>query len=453
THAFGLENLTLYATNYTHFIVADQGADAGDVFLRKLRVRGDIYRGHLTPEQITERYTAAQRVNSGDTLRLGGKNVEVTDCDIYGSGRALYISHGQGARIENNLLYNGRGGWYCISGSDGVIFANNRIVGADMAATGGGINCLDGSCFSQNVYYAHNSLSLMHGWDREAMTSDAGGGLYIGGIAGADATRVALLEDPKPGKRDWAGAAVFIHNGRGQGQYRRVKSIEGKVVTVDQPWAVPPDATSTVGITMLQRRYLLIDNEFTDTGVAIQFYGCSVEHMVVGNRCARAGGYVAIGKPYGGYNLPPEKNPCQQPTWYCQFLDNRVLEGNNYRSGSNNSDLSADTVLAVYGWPATKEWKWPLARGATIRRNVLDNNARIVAGNGDNPIAQVVDILVEGNRIANCGTGITVGASTAGIYLRNNRFDNVAVPFDGPVLEKAALAPDQRAVYEQLRKK
>lgn len=453
TNSFALEDLTLYATRHKHIIVSDLGstADAGNVRLLRLRVRANAYRGHLTPEEVDARFQATRRLVGGDTIRLGGDNVEVADCDFYGSGRALYFSRVRKGYVHDNTFYNGRWGWYCISGSDGLIFENNRIVGGDLMSTGGGLNCLDGSSCSQNVYYAGNTLSLMHGWDREAMTSDAGGGLYYGGIVSCDGVRLTLKEAPNAQGRNWVGAGVFIFDGRGWAQYRRVVAVEGPVVTVDRPWDVVPDSTSLVGITMLQRHYILLGNSFSDAGIAVQFYGSSVEHIVAGNQCARAGGYQAIGKAYGGYNLPPDKNPCHQPSWFCQFIDNKIEEGNIYRGGANNAILSGDSVVGVYGWPLTRDWPWPYNVGAVVRRNWLTNNARVHVGGSSNEKASVRDVIVENNVVSLGAAGIQIDQATTGVLVRGNRFQNVAEPLTGSGVEKAWIPAEQLAEAEASR--
>ena len=56
-----------------------------------------------------------------------------------------------------------------------------------------------------------------------------------------------------------------------------------------------------------------------------------------------------------------------RPSWFCQFLGNTISEGNIYRSGANNSILSAGSVIGIYGWPLTKDWKWPYNVGGIVR--------------------------------------------------------------------------------------
>ena len=454
TNSFAIEDVTLYSSHYVHGMVGDLGnqPDAGNVRLLRVRTRLDRYRGHLKPEEVDKRFRDTARQQQGDTVRVGGDNIEITGCDLYGSGRALFLSRTRSGRVTDNTLYNGRNGWYCISGSDGLIFENNRIIGADLMATGGGINTLDGSSFSQNVFYARNQLSLMHGHDREAMTSDAGGGAYLGKATLATPTTLTLTDEPLLGGRNWAGAGVYIMDGKGKFQSRRVIKAAERTVEIDRPWDVPPDDTSVFSFTMRQEHYLVVGNTFSDAGIAVQFYGVSIEHIIAGNRCARAGGYQNIGKLYSGrYDRPPEKNFGHQPSWFCQFFDNEITEGNIYRSGANNSILSGDSVIGVFGWPPKKDWPWPYNAGTVVRRNLLRNNACVRVGGSDSALPTAVDVVVENNQIANAEMGIQLDLATAGVLIRANRFESVGTPLAGPGLAAAWVAPAQRVEAERSR--
>lgn len=420
---FGLENLTLYASNYRHLIASDlqsgaQGAP-GHVRIDKVTIRAVRYRGHLNPEQVDQRYRDSLKVASGDTLRLGGENIVITDSDIYGSGRALYLQKPTGAYIARNHFYNGRSGWYCLSGVDGVIFEDNTITGADLAATGGGINTLGNMAYSQNVYFARNTLSLMHGWDREAMTSDGPGGYYYGNVQKASAQALTLAGAPadRAGPpEDWRGAGVFVLLGRGMGQFAQVQDVKSGVVHLDRPWAVAPDQTSVVTIAPIQQNYLFIDNTFTDAGVALQYYGTSVNHIAAGNKSTRTAGFLNIGTWYHHY----------QPSWYCQFLDNEILEGNVYRGGPNNATLSGEAVIGTFAWqrpPSTA----PLALASVLRRNHLHSNAHLEINGGDNPAAPGVrDVVVENNVVENADVGLLMTAGTAKVWEGGNQFSNVS---------------------------
>ncbi len=417
TSHFGLEDLTLYCSNYVHGVAAALGEpDSGNTFLRRVRVRADMYRGHLKPEQVDERFRASLRrsTGGGDLVRFGGENIEISDCDLYGSGRSLYLLNVRGGRVVGNTLYNGRWGWYCIDGSDGLILERNQIIGADLMSTGGSLNCYT-SAYSQNVYYAYNKLSKAHGWDREAMTTDAGYGAYYGTVAEAAPRRLLLASDPDwKRKKDWTGAGVFILGGRGMGQYRRIASYQGRSVTLDQPWDVLPDTQSIITITMLQRNYLFIGNEFEDVGIALQYYGTSIAHVAFGNKCARGGGFYNSGRWYRHF----------QPSWYCQFLENEILEGNNYRFGPNNATNAGGSFLGTFGLQS-QGGTAPLALCSVHRRNHLYNNAELRFIGVDQGHPGLRDVIAENNIIENSDRGIYVDSGCVGLLLRKNSFRNV----------------------------
>ncbi len=420
TNSFGIEELTVYAQNYRHVIAGDLGDQpgAGDVFLRGVRVRANAYRGHPTMEQVDARFRDSQQLSTGggDTVRLGGPNVEITDCDLYGSGRALFLSRVRGGCVRGNTLVNGRWGWYCISGSDGLSFENNLLVGGDLMSTGGGLNCLDGSTYSQNVYFAHNRLRLMHGWDREAMTSDAGGDAYFGKIRSTSGTTVVLAAEPKWNQRSWIGAGLFVLQGQGAGQYRRIVRHAGSTVEIDRPWSVAPGARSDLCITMFQGHYVILDNDFTDTG-ALQFYGTSIECLAVDNRGTRMQGIRGLGMWYDGY----------QPSWFCQYLGNEILEGNYY-----HWDSATDAVLEV-GSSAQPPYAGTMNRGAVVRGNYLHNHAQIRVAGGCR------DVVVEGNRIEDVDQGIFISREARDVLSVNNTFRGVKYPVvDEEAVRKAA---------------
>lgn len=444
TDSFALEELTFYCSNYNRFLSAAQsGPEAGKIKLRRLTVRANRFRGHMTPDEADRRLRTPGG-NQCPLLVFGGADCEITDCDLYSSGMVFWLSKLRGAFIARNRLSNGRWGWYSLSGNDGVIFEDNRIFGGDLMATGGGLNTLDGSNCSQHVYYARNTLRDMFGWDREAMTSDAGGGAYFGKVASSTPTVVTLAEDPKLGNRDWKGSGLYIMDGKGAGQYRRVVSAGGREVTVDAPWQVAPDATSTVTMCAFQGRCLFIGNDFADAGVALQFYGNALEHICAGNTSARTSGFHNFGMMYSAGI---------QPNWYLQWLDNRITEGNIYRGDHDNWRLSGEAHIGVYAFPPQADWQVPLTLGTILRRNELQGNAHVMLGcewnNGeglDRKGNYVRDVLVENTSLKDADLGVFAYATVHGLVLRGNRFVNVKAPLSGPGLAEAYVTPADRAM-------
>ena len=446
TNSFAVEQITLYAANHYHVIVGDLGdqPEAGNVALRGVRVRANMYRREAGPdgysgvaskEDAAKRFEAAGWTGAGpDTVRLGGANVEITDCDLYGSGaRSLFLSRVRGGLVARNTFTNGRWGWYLIGGSDGLIFEDNVIRGGDLMSTGGGLSTLDGSTSSRDVYFAHNTLRDFWGLDREAMTTDGPDGTFLGPIAGVAGPTLTLPNEPNwtaGGRRadDWKGAGVFLVAGHGAGQYRRIASYEGNRVTLERPFAIAPDSTTTASITPLQENYLLIGNHISDAGIAVQLFGISMNAVIAENRSVRAGGFRNWALNY--------YNASVQPTWYTQYLDNEITEATPW----------ADSHLAVIS-SSQGGYTGPLARFVVMRRNILRNNSRIeVQG-------PATDVLIENNRIEHSAVGISISndillcgdefkdatGKASGVLLRRNRFLRVEQPLVGDGVGNAAV--------------
>src|SRR5262245_48495263 len=106
THSFAIEDLTLHFSLARHGIVADEPG-SHDIRLRRVRARWLLYSGHLKTEVVDTRLREAQRLSSGggDLVRVSGQNVEITDCDLYSSGRSLVLKQVEGAFIARNTIH------------------------------------------------------------------------------------------------------------------------------------------------------------------------------------------------------------------------------------------------------------------------------------------------------------------------------------------------------------
>lgn len=420
---FSVEGLTIFASNHAHIISGGfrTGSnigipDAENIVIRRVTVRASMYRGHLTPVQTTDRLINALKLSSGgpDTLRLSGRNLVVEDCDFYGSGRSLYLQQPRSARIERNRFYNGRWGWYSISGADGVIFENNDVIGGDLQSTGGGLNTLGKhEMFAQNIAFLRNRLQMLNGWDREAVTSDGPGGCYYGqAVAISDDLQTVTLSSPATGVAQdlekCIGAGFFVLGGQGIGQVRRIRSVQGQTILLENPLDVPTDNSSIVSLTTLQRHYLIIGNELSDAGNGVQLFGSSVEHVVADNVSRRTWGFLNRGLYYRAY----------QPTWYTQFLHNRISEG----------DLTRDSFIGTWGSQRSPN-PAPLSFATIIRSNALAEGAHIEVKGYMKNAPGVRDVIIEGNQIRpQVGAPIVVDEGAIGVLVRNNPTVAAGVP-------------------------
>ena len=95
---------------------------------------------------------------------------------------------------------------------------------------------------------------------------------------------------------DIRDAVMFIVDGRGRGQYRRVLENTGRRVKLESPWKIEPGPDSLVAIGVFNGRHLIIGNTFTDTGSAVQLYPPNYECIVAENRSARTSNFNCLSK-------------------------------------------------------------------------------------------------------------------------------------------------------------
>jgi parallel beta-helix repeat protein len=402
---FGVESLSLYCQNHRN-VVADT-AVSKRMFLRQVRIRANaFFMIEDVGKEFRGRKGPASHKACGAAVLLRGTNFEITGCDLYASNYGVRILKAKtGLIARNQIRYGGRG--YSMENTERLIFEENLVEGNNLLAIGNDITTF-WSNYCRHIYFANNRIQQMFGADREMMTLDAASGAYFGSVAAVDGMKVTLSADPvfkdyapKP-HTNWVGAAVQILDGTGAGQYRFVVAHTGREWQIDHPWTVLPDQTSRISIAPFRGQNLFIGNTFEDGG-AFQLYAAAHDSIVAENKGSRMDGFLVWGlNPHGwGY----------QPSWYCQFIGNEILEGNGYGHRSAS--------LGTVGYDENKAFDGALVRGAVFRRNVLNNNASIsIAGLTE-------DTLVENNSVKNSDKGIFVKASARGTLLRGNTFEGV----------------------------
>jgi len=420
-NSFGLENLSLYCQNHRTVVSIEPKSDGA--FIRNVRIRANCYFMIERPgEPFRNRSGPKSNRDIGAGIAVRGKNFEIRDCDVLASDIALFVRDARQGRVTGNtFLYGGRG--YRIESSRELVFENNTVEGFDLTAIGNDIGTFWSNA-ATHLYFAKNKLRRMFGADREMMTLDAGGGAYMGTLAAVDGNRITLAADPtfkdyapKP-HQNWAGAAVMILEGKGVGQYRIVTGHQGRDWEIDRPWTVAPDAASKISIVPFRGRNLFIGNACEDGG-PFQIYGSGHECIVAENTARRMDGFLVWG-------LDPH-DWGQQPSWYCQFLDNTILEGNAYghRTGGFGT--------AAAGQPG--DGKGRSIRDVLFRRNACRNNASIsIAGN-------LHGALVEHNAVEHADVGVHIRRPASGVLLRANRFEDVPTPTTGDGLATATIVP------------
>lgn len=429
TTNFAIEDLTIYASRHgpivTGGFLKDQPLpQASDIAIRRVRIRASAFRGHLTPLQTYQRmfYLEQHYGQYLDTIRLTGNRLTVSDCDLVGSGRALFLLKATNAVVSGNVLNNGRFGWYSITGSSRVIFERNVVSAADLEGSGGSLNNLwPDATGAENVIFDHNTFKAMYGWDREAVGTDGGGGFYFGPATSLAPDHLSLTgpANEQVIATTWVGAIVMVADGQGAGQFARVARFDPAgddkpmSVALDRKLAVNLDATSVVTIVQMHQNYLVVDNTFEDVGVATVFYGTGLNHVLAGNVSVRSGGFFTRGMFYHHF----------QPSWQVQILNNRITEGNTYQAGPDRTTASGEALIAVQAVrPQAYMKQPPLVRGVIVRGNRMDEDSHIEISGVSPVFPGVRDVVVEDNVIAASRAGLVIDR---GVLLTSERRNTV----------------------------
>lgn len=432
TTNFSIEDLTIYASRHGPIITGGFLKDqplpqASDIAIRRVRIRASAFRGHLTPLQTYQRmfYLEQHYGQYLDTIRLTGNRLTVSDCDLVGSGRALFLLKATNAVVSGNVLNNGRFGWYSITGSSRVIFEHNVVSAADLEGSGGSLNNLwPDATGSENVIFDHNTFKAMYGWDREAVTTDGGGGFYFGPATSVAADRLSLTgpANEQVIATTWVGAVVMVADGQGVGEFARVLKFDPAAidapmsVTLDRKLAVNLDATSVITIIQMHQNYLIVNNTFEDVGVAAQFYGTGRNHVLAGNVATRTGGFFARGMYYHHF----------QPSWQIQILDNRITEGNTYQAGPDRTTASGEALIAVQAVrPQAYMKQPPLVRGVIVRGNRMDEDSHIEVTGVSPVFPGIRDVVVEDNVIAASRAGLVIDRGALLTTERRNKVNRI----------------------------
>ena len=479
---FAVEDLTIY-TQGRHRNVISGGSR---VHVRRVRVRANCYFGlDAVGKEHRGRNVSERQIDMGGAIELCGEDVSVTDCDLLHSSATIILKHVRGGFVARNVLRYGKA-WGLIYGGDGLIFEHNRCEGGNLACTGGTVGLFFGASAARHTYVADNRFSHIYGGDRETLTLDGHGTSYVGGVASVSGTALRLTADPVfgTGNRDalpdWRGRTLYILAGTGAGQHRTLTACAGRELSVDRPWLVEPDATSVVKLGNYNGRHLFIRNEVSDAGYPVQFYPPNCECIAAGNTARRTASFVACGAI--GYDR--ELGSCRaEPSWFSQFLDNRILEGNGWGGGEefrydlnpacgeatlhlsgehlsyaldHNSDEIGrplyDAELAhLLGRDLAQVPPLAISRWHVVRRHQADNNSSIrIRGS-------IRDVVIEDCAISDNDRGIRIeaqegapgkagkagaaaeaGAMPQRIWLRRNRCERVAQPLTGVPVQASA---------------
>lgn len=380
--------------------VADLSIDGGGVLEQGVAIAGT--RGapveRITLQGVHIDNMAPFRGTHGQSEAVLARHVrslEVRDSVLMGQGPALFLEDVADSAVIGNRLAGGGEG--VITGREGgvrrTVVEGNRLLstqdGAVQAVRAIWLSTLFGSTYEN--YIAENSGANFHpppGTNQNRgeaiLLETALSHPYFGHPEQADSDTVTL-----PGEGpDWntldrdsrlrgtplTHYFVVILDGTGQGQARRVVAREGATLRLDRPWRVVPTPDSTLVLTELFYRNLIVGNEIRDAMTGIQLWINGVENVIANNRLAdtTAEGILLHSAASGG----PQTHPRFWPIVGHNLAGfNRgigvsyfnTVTGNTVRNASVGINLSADIFQATEG-----PIGWPTSMGNVARRNTIE---------------------------------------------------------------------------------
>jgi hypothetical protein len=273
---------------------------------------------------------------------------------------------------------------------------------------------------SHDLYEARNVIPFNYINDREVMTLDGGSGGYFGHISSVSGNSITLHPAGKtfqwtPNK--WIGGGVFIIDGKGTGQFRRIVSHTTDKIILDQPFLVAPDTSTVISITTIREHLFFVNNDVSDGG-AYQFYGSAQECVVDGLKIKKSAGIVARGS-YVNYG--------KQPNWYIDIVNCTLSEGTYTPVQGQNDRFRGFQQINIIGSGGAG-----LNIGTLVRRNQLTGQSYIKVSPGGEA-NDVQDAIIEDNKISGTQSGISmygVGRVISNLFIHNNHFSGVGKQVD-----------------------
>lgn len=416
THHFAIKDLNLWASRaWGVIMLTGPVAEQGNVTLENLLVRqnaeltGKVYQvkamRDIVEAEINSRWT-----RTGIILR--GENLKIRNCEFNMPGMYTFFAASgfiQNCRFERKST--GVNQPYMLVHPKGLIFEDclKQTDGYGYAAS------IDES---RNLYEARNVIPYNYTNDREAMTLDGGSGGYAGNIASAKGNKIILPAKAAtfqwiPDK--WIGGGLYIVEGKGAGQFRRIASHGIDTITLDQPFLVAPDSSSVISITTVRKNLFYINNEVTEAG-AYQFYGSAQNCVISGLKMTRCNGVVGRGSLlYHG----------KQPNWYIDIVNCEFKDGNySHWWGIDDRGHSGYQNINLIGAGGSG-----LNIGTLIRRNKLSEYSYIRTSPGSNANG-VTDVIIEDNSFSVAKTAIFLGGiatHTSNVLIHNNKYRDVEI--------------------------
>ena len=408
-----ISDISFYGQRMGNFIGAT--CDTENLNIHNIRIQQSPMGGTPTegsPGQILVSYTELKSLVWSEAelsswgINFGGKaqNVKIQNNDI------LYFSSPmRGGKYEyldcsDNTIFSTNGSWMPFTVKK-CVFENNNTRRITYGMHGDGL------------YLAQNTLGTTIINNREIFTTD-GTAFYgenrSGIVKKINDTTYQITTGQSWGDNYWLGNSLYVIQGQGACQVRRIVKSYGNYLVIDSPFVIEPNRNSRVIIHSTRYNMCFIGNDVS-TGSNFGTYGTLVGAVYDSNKIHQSEGTGMWA--YG-----------DSPNWYNSIVNSHYYDGFFYHStGENDGSDYMHIQLYAHGFANT-------STAVVMRNNLLEDNAyiRLIAPNGK----CMLDTVIDNNTIRNSINGLVITSGNNTVNMQStviSRFntEDVAVPMSG----------------------
>ena len=453
--AWGVSDLTLYVTGFHYHVLAASNYTDG-FHLERVTLRANAFFASNGPGSTTHGRAANWTLEqAGNGLQVNARNWRVLNCDLHTTYNAItsFASNGKAGcngktwpnschgaeygRVADNTIAHG-GASHFMNQWRQMIYERNIMTGASVIAMGQSVGTGPDGGYDHHILHSDNTVSMVHGNDRELLTFDDAGGAYYGTLAAVSGATLTTSADAKSAKDNtaggWAGGCAVVLSGRGAGQWRRIvtpgigaeaSNPGNRTWVLDAPFAVTPSADALVQFTPFRGRNVFSGDLWKDGG-AFQYYGQALDNVLADSVGERMTGFLAWGQWRGwtpanasGGGLGGQMGNGLMPNRRNQYLRNTFT--GSFSCPNYNYSVGYDPAYARRPW-ATQ----PLDNAPPgVYGNALLVYRHNSGGGGYSLGVGLKDVVVDGGRfvldpgqVAAGGGGCAlVDARAVGVYV------------------------------------
>ncbi|MBO5197876.1 MAG: hypothetical protein J6B85_05060 [Lachnospiraceae bacterium] len=359
-----------------------------------------------------------------DMLGIQGSNIKIRGCHFNWSGRLTSYGYHMEYLLMQNLYVGNMSSvryWMPIGELNKAIIEDNEVCNWDVG------------CGGENIYMSRMNIHDTTCGDKEAFTTDIAVGIEYHGPAVIEEDGISFtFPDHVNMAKAQVGSKLCILSGTGAGQFRYVTKVEGHTVTIAEPFAAAPDATSHLTVNQMFWNWYFTNFTIDNCGM-LQMYVAQGNTVVDGMKLTRSAGI----KPYGQLTYKGVQNNWYNSVINCTLSEGNCFHGDGWFDYHDNPDNVEDwqtinrreVAHRVPGY----SFLYVIGRCdelinlcCTVRGNVLRDECLLYVRSA--APGSVSDLILDANHSEDCRCGIYIEGEPERLLLSGNTSERVHEP-------------------------